>query len=419
VCFAAFAAPMPLLASFCVVPAVHRGTTCQCPVTAVPPRPASPPPFATTSRTLRASMLPEQPDPALDRRVEPDLAISASNPSHRRTETAALLAVVPLLWGSYGVAVKLFFNALPGVPVSVLNLSGYVVAVASLLAVRLAVDRKQVSPLAKVDNARGEGACTHDASWVATYVSAAELGAYLFFGSYAQLVGLELTSASRSALLVQLTTVMVPALDVCVLGVTPNFRLFAAAVAAVLGVVVLGLDPTTSPPPHSALSEFSARSLNRGDLLSILAAFLYTVHVLRLQVISLRTPSVLRLVEAKSVVQALLASFAVAVSAQTTFDIASIRNIVLSSSPRAVLTAATCVAWIGALTTAAATAAQVEGQRRVGPSLAAVVYSSQPAFAAALAIALLHDHLSRAEIVGGAIVVLAGASVAFPVNGNT
>jgi drug/metabolite transporter (DMT)-like permease len=83
------------------------------------------------------------------------------------------------------------------------------------------------------------------------------------------------------------------------------------------------------------------------------------------------------------------------------------------------LTAATCVAWIGALTTAAATAAQVEGQRRVGPSLAAVVYSSQPAFAAALAIALLHDHLSRTEIVGGTIVVLAGASVAFPVNENT
>jgi drug/metabolite transporter (DMT)-like permease len=314
VCFVAFAPPMLLLASFCVAPAVRRGTTCQCPVTVVPHHSASPPPFATTSRTMRASVLPEQPDPALDHRVEPDLAISASNLSRREIETAALLAVVPMLWGSYGVAVKLFFDALPGVPVSVLNLSGYAMSVVSLLVVRLTVDRKQASPTAKVDNAQGEGSCARDASWLATYVSAAELGAYLFFGSYAQLVGLELTSASRSALLVQLTTVMVPALDVCVLGVTPSFRLFVAAGAAVLGVVVLGLDPSNSPPSHSALSECSALSLHRGDLLSILAALLYTVHVLRLQVISLRTPSVLRLVEAKSVVQALLASFVVAVS---------------------------------------------------------------------------------------------------------
>jgi drug/metabolite transporter (DMT)-like permease len=202
---------------------------------------------------------------------------------------------------------------------------------------------------------------------------------------------------------------MVPLFDVLVLGAKPSWRVFAATAMALLGVVVLGQDPTSS-----VLALHRTLVLNVGDWLSILAALLYTVHVVRLQVISLRTPSVLALVEAKSVVQAVLASAAVALSAQTTFN----PNVAWASLVAASLTtkiaAVAYALWIGAFTTAVANAAQIEGQRRVGPSRAAIVYSSQPAFAVALAMCLLHDRFGPTELVGGSIVVMAGMSLTLP-----
>lgn len=68
--------------------------------------------------------------------------------------------------------------------------------------------------------------------------------------------------------------------------------------------------------------------------------------------------------------------------------------------------------WIGAATTSLATWGQVVGQERVGPSRAAVFYASQPIFAASIATAVGFDHLTPEEVLGGALIVAAGALLA-------
>lgn len=203
-----------------------------------------------------------------------------------------------------------------------------------------------------------------------TYIAAAELGGYLFLGSYAQLVALEYTSASRSSFLVQLTTVLVPLLDVIVLGAKPSVRIFVASAVALIGVLVLGVGPGDGR---------AFAPTNAGDLLSLLSAAFYTAHVLRLQRILPRMPSALRLVEAKSVVQCGLSLATVAAAAllkENQFRplYAGLGATDLNSG----LVTAASIFWIGAFSTAAATVAQVDGQRRVGPSISAVVFSVQP-----------------------------------------
>lgn len=203
-----------------------------------------------------------------------------------------------------------------------------------------------------------------------TYVAAAELGSYLFLGSYAQLVALEYTSASRSSFLVQLTTVLVPLMDVIVLGAAPSAKMFIASSVALAGVLVLGVDTSEA---------LSFAPLNPGDLLSLLAAVLYTVHVLRLQRILPAMPSALQLVEAKSLVQCLMSLATVAGAAALRGNpFGALQTGLSSTDASSLLALAASVLWIGAFSTAAATVAQVDGQRRVGPSISAVIFSVQP-----------------------------------------
>lgn len=64
------------------------------------------------------------------------------------------------------------------------------------------------------------------------------------------------------------------------------------------------------------------------------------------------------------------------------------------------------------MTTALATWAQVVGQQRVGPSRAAIFYATQPVWAVGLACAAGLDRLTGPEVVGGGLIVAAGAVVA-------
>lgn len=309
-------------------------------------------------------------------------AVTASAAGPARAATAVVLGVVPLLWGTYGVAAKALFELPTPVPPPLVNVGAYAAALAALSAARL-VQRA------------GEG----EMPWAA----GAELGAYLFVGSWLNLLALQYTSASRCAFLVQLTTVLVPLLD-WGLGARISRRVVMACCTAFCGALVLAISPGTG---LAAVGSPLFGALNSGDGLALAAALIYSIHVIRLERLSNNCASATALVRSKALTQLVLASIVAAVALADPVG-ASQTFIHANRALRDDLVAAACVVWIGVFTTAVATWAQVVGQKRVGPSRAAVVYASQPVWAAALATGLGIDSLNAAEVFGGLLIAAAG-----------
>ncbi|GAB0495869.1 hypothetical protein MMPV_007178 [Pyropia vietnamensis] len=385
-------------------------------------------------------------------------AAAAPSAAARDTDdprSLAILTTVPLLWASYAVVARavLTSDALP-LPLAVVNLGAYAVATVGLLGL-LAAGVGRGAPLpsplkpdtssaaSEATTVSGETVYQSIATATApttplatetptavpplppfglvrTVLVAAELGAYLFAGSTLQLVGLTTTPAARATFLVQTTTVMVPLFEATALRRRLPPRLWASVgVSAVAITLFTGLPSLPLAP---------------GDAASLGAAVAYSAHVLRLSALAGRLPSALPLAAAKAGVQALYAAaYAVAVLggvpalAATLSDVAAAvvarvptaidtaTTIATSATAATAATAATTatgsggdgasapvvlagVVWMGLAGTAAATWAQVEGQRGVRPAAAGVIYAGQPAAAAAAAALVLGEGLSATQV---------------------
>lgn len=92
------------------------------------------------------------------------------------------------------------------------------------------------------------------------------LGFLLFAVSASVIFGLRSTSTSHAGFLASLTVIFVPALSVIVLKQKPAAKLIAGACVTMIGIGLLTLNGPMNVKP--------------GDLLCILAALLYAVHIL-------------------------------------------------------------------------------------------------------------------------------------------
>lgn len=201
-------------------------------------------------------------------------------------------------------------------------------------------------------------------------------------------------------------------------------RTWLACCLALLGVAVIGVDT-------SALSDISQISFvfSKGDALMLGAAFLYSLHVVRLGRWA-NEMNPLTLSSAKSVVQAVLSSgliVALVGFAASSVDIVysgllvSVkgagteilqffgtfsRNLAsgeLPSSSLGKILGATV--WSGVVGTAYVLYAQSLGQQSVRPSDANLVYSLQPVFTALFAYLLLGETMSSMGFIGGSLIL--------------
>ena len=101
------------------------------------------------------------------------------------------------------------------------------------------------------------------------WVGGVELGVWKFFGTTANLFGLALTTASHGALLIQLTTLIVPTTRSLVYKESISTKLKLSIGLALSGVVCFANDPTGTP---SLL----------GDVSCVVAAICYSAYDLRL-----------------------------------------------------------------------------------------------------------------------------------------
>lgn len=212
-------------------------------------RPASPAPLSNNA--FRCSPL-----SAPSRNASPSMLIPPGNVPTRLPhllQTFLIINVVPFLWGSYAPVVKILTQLDFPMPLTLTNLlttaSGAIV---------LSFIRQQQTP--QSTNAKP------------SFISSAELGGYIFIGAWLHLRSIALTTASRSAFFIQLTTVFVPLLELFA-GKKVPFSVFPACLLTLVGAffLVLPSDPDIST---NAVSTIFA-SFNPGDIVSILSALCY------------------------------------------------------------------------------------------------------------------------------------------------
>lgn len=315
-----------------------------------------------------------------------------------------VLSGVPLLWGTYAPAIRLLYE-LPHAPPGVLiNAASLAVSAASLA---IAVGSSKLPRRNASDWApEVESKIADDSVEWRTLRNGAELGMYLFIGSTIQLQALRLTSATEAGFLVQLTTVIVPAIE-ALLGRRVSGRVWAATVCAFVGVALLALDGASTA---GAGGDVQAAALT-GDALVVLAAFFYSAHVIRLGRIASES-SALPLALCKAGTQLCAAAAGVglvmASGGAPAEDVASFLEWAGEAGGTEELrTILFVLLWNGAAVSAAVTWAQSFGQRRVPSATASVLYSTQPLFSAAIAYAVLGETVGPAGGVGCGAVVAA------------
>ena len=212
-----------------------------------------------------------------------------------------------------------------------------------------------------------------------------ELGFWKFLGTTANLYGLAATTAGHAALLIQLTTLIVPVAQ-GIMGVPIPKRIQFSVALALAGVVCFTQDPTGTP---SAL----------GDGLCVLAAIFYATYDLRLYEWGKRV-SPRNLITTKIGTQAILsAGLLVAVDWQDTMSyLSAFPDLVKLGLP---------IIWSGVAVNAVAPFLQVGGQQVVGPTRCQTIYASQPLWAALLSFFFLGEEIGAQGLVGGSAFLLA------------
>ncbi|HEU4741857.1 MAG TPA: DMT family transporter [Meiothermus sp.] len=206
-------------------------------------------------------------------------------------------------------------------------------------------------------------------------MAALELGFWLWAGYATQAVGLQYTSASRSAFITALNVILVPII-LGLFGRRIGLPVWLAAVLAVAGVGLLSYDG--SPP-------------NVGDLWTVGTALTYAAYVIRLEVYAKRLPA-LGLTTAQ-------------VYGTTLFAL----GWVLWEQPRLEWGSFPWLAtlYLGVFATAITTLLQTLGQGRVSAPEAAVIYVLEPVWASVFAFLLLGERLGVQGLIGAALVVSA------------
>ncbi|KAL3905714.1 MAG: hypothetical protein SGILL_009568 [Bacillariaceae sp.] len=210
-----------------------------------------------------------------------------------------------------------------------------------------------------------------------------ELGLWKFLGTTANLYGLALTTAGHGALLIQLTTLIVPVVQ-GIQGVPIPQRIQASVALALAGVVCFTQDPTGTPSAQ-------------GDALCVLAAIFYATYDLRLFAWGKRLAAK-RLITSKIGVQALLSILLLGVVSGT-----EAMDYIAAADASTWASIAPVVIWSGVMVNAVAPFLQVGGQQAVGPTRCQTIYASQPLWAAMLSFVFLGETIGLQGMLGGSV----------------
>jgi len=380
---------------------------------------------------------------------------TTSIPAPERALGLLVLMTVPCAWGTFAPVVRYVYEMDTPVPGFVFSAGYYIVASLTLNSLLFL---QQFTSSESTSENKPESILS---PWRNLPITGGlELGLYLFLGNCFQVVGLETVSADRAAFLVQLTTVFVPLLQAFTISIDSskdenNFfhviptQTWFACILAFSGVLVMDLDnkevstdvvvasTATDGINMNGLSEkiihvvsnLPSIGLEWGDIFVLIAAVCYTCHVVRLSKYANETTP-LALATCKATTESILSIGLVGIL----WSVPSSSDNTLSSSIPSFLTtfsheiqnffttypslfnlptpAFLACLWTGWVTCAYTIYAQSFGQKRIpNPTVANLIYTTQPLFSATFAYWLLHETLGTWGFVGGGFIGVALALV--------
>jgi drug/metabolite transporter (DMT)-like permease len=207
-------------------------------------------------------------------------------------------------------------------------------------------------------------------------------GVLLFSGYAFQTIGLQFTTAPKSAFLTGLTSAFTPLLGALVYRTVPRAAEVGGVLVATGGMALMTL-------PEAALSA-GRLAMNRGDLLTVGCAVCYSFHILTLNRYS-----------AKASIE-LLATTQIAVSALLGWSLCRWMEI-----PHIRWTTGVWVAILitGLLATAVAFTFQSWAQRYTSSTRTALIFMLEPLFAWITSYLLTGETLSRRQALGAALIL--------------
>ena len=232
----------------------------------------------------------------------------------------------------------------------------------------------------------------------------AELGLYTFLGFAFQSIGLETTTASRSAFLLYLNVKFVPFLSAFLYQRAIPASVWASAALALTGTYLLSTDGTNSS------------SFNTGDAWCIAAALASAFFILRLETIA---QGGVKASELTSISSATVATLCALWVTADTFQAAnpSDGDIWQQYLVAPVLENPWAPLYLGAITTSLCGYLQTLGQKVIPAERASIIYSLDPLYGAAFSAYFLHEQFGPSGAVGG-LFILAGVALSSLAAGN-
>lgn len=205
------------------------------------------------------------------------------------------------------------------------------------------------------------------------------LGVLLFLHYATQTVGLEYTTASKSAFITAVNVILVPIFSACVLKNIPNKSSIVGAVVALIGMGLLSFSTGNGD-----------MSINIGDVYTLISAVIFAVYVIAVGKYTTKLDSITFAIVQITVVGIL--SFIMSILTETP---------TLPSSKEAWVS----IIILSVVCTSAAYIVQNVAQRFTSPTHTALIYTGEPVYAAIFGYLFFKEVLNTQGTIGAVLIV--------------
>ncbi|MFA6979927.1 MAG: DMT family transporter [Ignavibacteriaceae bacterium] len=218
------------------------------------------------------------------------------------------------------------------------------------------------------------------------------LGVFLYIGFAVQTIGLQYTTATKSAFITGTFVLFTPILQTIIEKRIPTLGNILGVLLVTVGIIFL------SSKENSLFSIFSElrEGFNFGDFLTLICAIFYAVYIVYLDKISANHNHRF-LTFAQISVTGLLSILSVIV-----FSLFQIEQIKIVLNTEVVI----AILYTTLFATILTTSLQTKFQQSVTPTRASIIFSMEPIFAALTAYFFINEKLSNFGIVGAAFIFI-------------
>lgn len=222
------------------------------------------------------------------------------------------------------------------------------------------------------------------------------LGFILFISFATQTVGLKYTAATRSGFITGSVVIFIPLFQVIIERRKPKASSLAGAFIVLCGLILLSVKGTSL---GNVLQEIGS-DFNIGDFLTLLCAVFYAIYVVYLDMFSreIETTSLVFLQLSITSVSAFIFLLILSWSGIENYYFHVTNNIILS------------LIYTSLLATVITTFLQTKYQKKVTPTMAGIIFSFEPVFAALIAITFINERIYGFGI-AGCILIFCGLVV--------